>query len=131
MDKYEHVDLLLGQALECMVEAAGELKSIKKTNHFNETKDIGTAIGYLWKVRDEIYRIKPEIKRDFVEENQENKQRYEALDTIFNKARMYEHQGDKKAATMHFKELLEKSECGYFTLLAQAGLYRLLNEKET
>ena len=125
MDKLERIDLLLGEALECMVEAAGELKTVENINQKKKTLRIGRAICELWEVRDEIYKIKPEIKRDFVKEQEEDKQRYDELDKIFHEAWSAENKADKKSAITYYKELLQKSKSGYFTLLAQAGLYRL------
>lgn len=32
MDKLKHIDLLIGESLECMVEAAAELKSFEESD---------------------------------------------------------------------------------------------------
>lgn len=125
MDKLEHIDLLLGESLECMVEAASELKSIEESDHNNKVRRIGRAIIELWEVRDAIYKTRPDLKRDFVKERQEDKQRFEELNDLFHKAISCEQNNDKESAVELFIELLEKSKAGYFTLLAESGLYRL------
>ena len=86
MATYEHLDLLLGQALECMDEAAGEIKSLSIFNKKDLLKHIGRSIVELWEVRDAIYEIRPEVKRDFVTEYSNDKQRYEDLSNLHRKA---------------------------------------------
>ena len=131
MDKFRHIDLLIGESLECMVEAASELKIVESTDHDKKRMRIGRAICELWEVRDSIYKVRPDLKRDFVREREENKQRYDELDVIHQKALDSEHNGDKESAINHYEELLEKSEAGYFTLLAEAGLFQLLKDRKT
>ena len=125
MDKLEHIDLLLGESLECMVEAASELRSIEETDHDKKRRRIGRAIVELWEVRDAIYKNRPDLKRDFVKEQQEDKQRFDELNNLFHKALSFEQDKNNEPAVQLFKELLERSKAGYFTLLAEAGLYRL------
>ena len=125
VDKLEHIDLLLGESLECMVEAASELKSFDEGDPDKKIRRIGRAIVELWEVRDAIYRTRPDLKRDFVKEQQEDKQRFDELNDLFHRAISSEQNKDKESAVVLFKELLEKSKAGYFTLLAEAGLYRL------
>ena len=129
MDNFEHIDLLIGEALECMVEAAGELREMSIEDNKNRTLRIGRAISELWEVRSEIYQIKPEIKRDFFKEYEKDKQRYDYLDDIRKKAFSAENDDDKDEALLQFRKLLGESKSGYFTLLAQAGLYRLMIEE--
>jgi hypothetical protein len=76
MASFEHLDLLLGQALECMDEAAGEIKALSPFNRKDLFNRIGSSIVELWEVRTSIYEMKPEIKRDFVAEYSNDKQRY-------------------------------------------------------
>ncbi len=127
MKSYEHLDLLLGQALECMDEAAGEIKALSVINQKEWLKHIGRSIVELWEVRDSIYEIKPDIKRDFVTEYSNDKQRYEDLNLIQREAAKAEDSGDYTSAINLYKELLEKSKFGFFKLIAEAGLYRSTN----
>ena len=125
MDSLKHVDLLLGESLEYMVEAASELKRFEATDNDKKTMRIGRAICELWEVRDAIYRDRPDLKRDFVKERENDKQRYEELEAIHQKAWSAENSGNIQLAIEAYRELLAKSKAGYFTLLSQAGLFRL------
>ena len=131
MDSLKHIDLLIGESLECMVEAVAELKPYEHDDNDKKRIGIGRAICELWEVRDSIYRNRPDLKRDFVKEQEEDKQRYNELDAIYTKAWSSKNAGDTKNAIATYKELLAKSKSGYFTLLAQAGLFRLLKSFET
>jgi hypothetical protein len=124
MASFEHLDLLLGQALECMDEAAGEIKALSPFNQKDLLNRIGRSIVELWEVRTSVYEMKPEIKRDFVAEYSNDKLRYEKLSDIHAEAVKAEEQGDQSLAVRYYSELLSISKYGYFKLLAEAGLYR-------
>ena len=130
MASYEHLDLLLGQALECMDEAAGEVKTLSIYNQKDLLKHIGRSIAELWEVRDAIYEIKPDIKRDFVTEYSNDKQRYKGLSDLHRKAIKSEDAGDYESAINLYNELLLKSKYGFFKLLAESGLYRSMFENK-
>ena len=129
MKSYEHLDLLLGQALECMDEAAGEIKALSVINQKDWLKHIGHSIVELWELRDAIYEIKPDLKRDFVIEYSNDKQRYEDLNLIQQSAAKAEDSDDYASAINHYKDLLEKSKVSFFKLIAEAGLYRCVNRQ--
>jgi hypothetical protein len=133
MGSYEHLDLLLGQALECLDDAAGEVKTLSIYNRKDLLKHIGRSIVELWEVRDAIYNIKPDIKRDFVTEYSDDKQRYENLSELHKEAVNSEEAGDYESAINLYNELLLKSKYGFFKLLAESGLYRSMftNKGET
>lgn len=128
MATLEQVDLCLGESLEMLVTAAGEFKEYTSKNDFGDKnailKNIGDAVSIIWHARNALYEKRPDLKRDFKKEYEENKQRYEDLDLIFMKARNFEKDGNFDEARKIYKELLEQSKFGYFKLLAQAGLYR-------
>ena len=130
MASYEHFDLLLGEALECLNEAAGEIKALSPSFGKNALKRIGRSICELWEARDDLYKIWPDLRRDFVKEYSEDQLRYENLSKILNAATNAEMEGDTYSATKHFKELLQVSCFGFFKLLAEAGLYRLSCKNE-
>ena len=130
MRSYQYLDLLLGQALECIDEAAGEIKALSVISQKEWLKHIGRSIVELWEVRDAIYEIKPDIKRDFVTKYSNDKQRYEDLSLIHKEAANAEDAGDYVSAINLYNELLEKSKFGYFKLIAEAGLYRSANSKK-
>jgi tetratricopeptide (TPR) repeat protein len=134
MATLEHLDLLLGEALECMEEAAHEARGLALLEPDNGQilRYIGNALGQLWGIRDEIlYRLKPELKRDFVKEIEQDKTRWEELNEIHEKAYLAESKGEIHEAMSLFNKLLTASRFGYFRLLAQAGLYRVSKVHES
>ena len=116
-----------------MDEATGEIKTLSIFNQKDLLKHIGHSIVELWEVRDAIYEIKPDIKRDFVTEYSNDKQRYEDLSDLHKKAVKSEEAGDYESAINLYNELLLKSKYGFFKLLAESGLYRSMstNKGET
>jgi hypothetical protein len=129
MASYEHFDLLIGEALECINEAAGEIKALSAPFREEALKRIGRSICELWEVRDVLYKQRPDLRRDFVKEYSDDKQRYENLSAIHEKALIAEDKSDTASATNYYNELLQVSKFGYFRLLAEAGLYRLMFRK--
>ena len=124
MATFEHLDLLLGQALECIEEAASEIRELSLVKQKEMLKHIGRSIVELWEVRDLIYEIRPDIKRDFAKEYSKDQQRFEDLNLIQRKAAEAEKGGDYELAINIYNDLLSKSKYGFFKLLAEAGLYR-------
>lgn len=125
MASMEHLDLLLGEALECISEAAGELRGLTILRYREGLRHLGNATGELWGVRDILYEIRPDLKRDFVKEHEDDEQRWEQLNSIFSTACVAEDKGEIEESTKLFETLLSKSRFGYFHLLAEAGLYRV------
>jgi hypothetical protein len=130
MASLEHLDLLLGQALECVDEAAHEVRELGIPEREEILRYIGSVVGQLWGVREILYKIKPELKRDFVKEIEQNKTRWEELHEIALKAGAAEGNGKINDAMNLFNELLTTSRFGYFRLIAEAGLYRLSKMQE-
>ena len=123
----EQVDLLLGESLELMQKAAKEIKEISSPELTKKLIHIGKATTQLWEVRDQIYKLKPEIKRDFVSEYSHDKERFESLNKIHIKASEAESARKYDEAKKAYTELLEVSNYVYFKLLAEAGLHRVTN----
>ena len=130
MASLAHLDLVLGQSLEELVEAASEIKALNELDGKDLIRRIGNAITEIWAIREEIYRINPTLKRDFVTESEQNEERFESLDDLFHQAVKLEDNNEKDSAKELYKELLQRSRFGYFRLLAEAGLYRVMMEKE-
>ena len=130
MASLAHLDLVLGQSLEELVEAASEIKALNELDGKDLIRRIGNAITEIWAIREEIYRINPTLKRDFVTESEQNEERFESLDDLFHRAAKLEDNNEKDSAKELYKELLQRSRFGYFRLLAEAGLYRVMMEKE-
>ncbi len=94
MASFEHLDLLLGEALECIDEAAREVRELGLHDPDGEKAlfYMGNAIGQLWGIRDEIlHKLKPELKRDFVREIEQDERRWEDLNEINLKASVLSH----------------------------------------
>jgi hypothetical protein len=107
-----------------MEEAASEIRELSLVKQKEMLKHIGRSIVELWEVRDAIYEIRPDIKRDFAKEFSNDQQRFEDLNVIQKKASEAEIVGDYELAINIYNDLLSKSKYGFFQLLAEAGLYR-------
>ncbi len=123
-----HLDSLIGEALECLNEAARGVRDLKIEPVDDNVKKFGAAIIELWEVRERLYTIKPELKRDFVVESEVNPERYEALLKVHEAAALAESNGNLQQAKILFKKLLDESKFGFFKLCAEAGLYRIDND---
>ncbi len=129
MASFEQLDLLLGEALENMMAAAQEIRALDTQKTKEYIRHIGMATGELWAIREDIYSFRPDIKRDIVVEIEHDPQRYEELSDLHQRAGVAEEQGDLILARALYNELLHRSQYGWFTLLAQAALYRTSEEK--
>ena len=125
MATLEHLDLVVGEALENIVEASNEVRKIDVIDVKEALKHLGKAITELWHIRETIYSLKPELKRDFVQEHEKDKVRYEQLSTLRERACQAEANSDLDAAIMIYDELRQSSRFGYFNMVAEAGLYRV------
>lgn len=124
MASLENLDLLLGEALECILEASDEAKRINKLEQNQTLMRLGRAVSELWEVRENIYQFRPDLKRDFIHEYLKDEQRFEKLNDLQKKAYEAEKNGAIDEAKRLYKKLLLTSRFGYFRLLAEAGLYR-------
>ncbi len=120
----ENLDLLLGEALEYIVESSNEVRKINLLDQNQTLMRLGRAVCELWEVRDNIYQLRPDIKRDFVQEYEKDEQRFEKLNDLHKRAYEAETNAAIDEAIKLYKELLSTSSFGYFRLLAEAGLYR-------
>ena len=124
MTSLEHIDLLLGEAIERILEASDGIKENKKLDSREHLKRIGRVVAEIWVTREEIYKIRPDLKRDFLVEYEKDQKRFEKLNEIFKSAKQLEKEVKTERAINLFKDLYETSRFGYFRLLAEAGLYR-------
>ena len=129
MASFEQLDLLLGEALENIMGAAAEIRALDTQKTKEYLKHIGRATMELWDIREDIYSIRPDIKRDLVAEHERAPQRFEELSDLHIRARTAEGAGGIDLARALYIELLHRSQYGWFTLLAEAGLYRTSKEK--
>jgi hypothetical protein len=124
MPSYQHLDALIGEALECADDAAGVIRDLELSPVDRHLKKIGEAILALWEVRDALYKAHPEVKRDFVAEYEVNEARYNALLAIQNDAAQAEKVGHTEEAARLYQRLLYEAKFGFFKLCAEAGMYR-------
>jgi hypothetical protein len=129
MASFEQLDLLLGEALENMMGAAQEIRALDTEKTKEYLRHIGMATGELWAIREDIRSFRPDITREFETESRSDPPRYEKLSELHQRAGVAEEQGDFVLARALYNELLNTGHYGWFRLLAEAGLYRTLKEK--
>jgi hypothetical protein len=125
MPSYAHLDALIGQALECLNQAAAEIRDLPFEPATDNVRKIGEATYQLWELRQQLYREHPEAKRDFVVESELNEARFEHLSELLAEASAAETDGRREAAIALFSQLRSESQFGFFQRCAEAGLYRL------
>jgi hypothetical protein len=123
-----HLDALIGEALECLNEAARAVRELPVDPVDDNLQKLGAAIIEVWGVRERLYALRPDLKRDFVVESEVNIERYDTLSKDFEAAALAEREGNLEQATVLFRKLLDESKFGFFKLCAEAGLYRLGND---
>jgi hypothetical protein len=128
MASLEHLDILLGDSLELIIEAASEVRGIDQIDNKIFLMKIGKVVTSIWSIREDLYKIKPSLKRDFVVERELDKVRYETLGKLFQEALLEEENDNFEAARSFYQKLYDDSRFGYFRLLAEAGLYRSNNK---
>jgi hypothetical protein len=121
----EHLDALIGQALECASEAARQLRELNLDPVDKHLHSIGRAANELWELREHLYEVFPGIKRDFVEESEVDEHRFNQLSALYNRALIAEQGDDKVEAAILFERLRTEAVFGFFKLCAEAGLYRI------
>ena len=129
MASFEQLDLLLGEALENMMGAAQEIRALDTQKTKEYLRHIGMATGELWAIREDVYSVRPDIKRDFVTESRSDPPRFEKLSELHQRAGVAEEEGDVVSARALYTELQNSSPYGWFKLLAEAGLYRTSKQK--
>ena len=134
----EYIDICLGEALERLDEAGGELVKYKNEIQKDEKVEIkellnavSNSIVELWKAREILYERKPDLKQNFKKEFDKNPQRYEELSEISQTAQRLEKDGKFKEASEIYEKLLEVSDLSHFVLVAQAGLYRCKKQRSS
>ena len=127
MPSEKHLDILIGEALECANEAAAQVRALHLEPLSRYLKSIGHAVNSLWELRETLYKEHPELKRDFVSEYELDEARYNSLSAIHDAACQAERSGNLPEAARLFEELRADATYGFFKLCAEAGLYRTLN----
>lgn len=130
MENSRTIDALLGEALECLSDAAREIKHADTKTPEENLIDIGRAIAQVWQVRERMYGINPELKPDFLRAIESDKTGYDELSKLLEQAHEAEKADALASAVDLFKLILEKSRFGHFDRCAQAGLYRILSKNK-
>ncbi len=128
MNSLKQLDLVLGEILEYLVKAVSQTKSIEINEKNKFLMRFGRVIAEMWEIRNEIYKIDPSLKIDSVREIEQDKDRFNELSLLQNRAYEFEHKGEKEFAKDLYEDLLNRSKIGYFRQVAEAGLYRLMIE---
>ena len=123
-----HLDALVGEALECLNEAVQSVRALQIAPVDDNVDKLGAAIVEVWEVRQRLYALRPDLKRDFVVEYEVNVKRYETLSKVHEEAAAAEREGNLAQATSLYRKLLHESQFGFFKLCAEAGLYRLSDD---
>ena len=89
---------------------------------------IGAAIIEIWELRSNLHQLRPDLKPLFVTEYELDSVRYEELSELYRVAYQYEVAGNIENARLKYKELCSLSGSGYFCMLGEAGLYRLIQK---
>src|SRR5260221_3314341 len=121
MASNQHLDAVIGEALECATEAATQVRELGLAPVDRHLKSLGHAVGALWEVREALYRAHPEVKRDFVAEAGVDEARFNALSALHDRACETERAGNHAECAMLFKQLHRQSRFGVFKLCAEAG----------
>lgn len=129
MPSERHLDTLIGEALECANEAAAQVRDLRLEPLDRYLRSIGHAVNSLWEVREALYKVHPELKRDFVSEYELDETRYNSLLAIHDQAEEAERSGNLAEAARLFRQLYAQATYGFFKLCAEAGLYRTSNGK--
>lgn len=124
MASLDHIDLLLGETIERILEAADGIKEKKELDRREHLKRIGRVVAEIWGIREEVHKIRPDLKRDFHVEYDKDRKKFETLNTLFKKAQQFEKDGNIVNSKKLYDDLYRESPFGYFRLLAEAGLYR-------
>ena len=124
MDHLEKLEWLLGFALQCLDDAAGEVRDASELDTQACLKHIGAAIVSAWDLRDKVHSIRPSLRPDFVAHHAACREEYERYDQIVGDALISERNGDSDNAAALWAELLSDSVPSHFRVQAQAGMYR-------
>lgn len=128
MAAHDSLEGLLAEALQCLDNAARDIRSISELDTNSGLKKLGRAIMEIWELREQLHSIRPDLKPNFVVEYAQNPMRYDALSEISKIAHEYEESGDYKNAKVKFNELCSSAISGYFCMVGEAGLYRISNK---
>ncbi|MBR1375037.1 MAG: hypothetical protein IJ566_03040 [Cardiobacteriaceae bacterium] len=122
--KLKNCDIYLGEILELLNEVLVEIKENKEEGIY---KDLFSALSRemlnFWDIREKIYQAEPDIKRDFLLEIEEDKERFESLNNQLQQALSLYQEDNFQAAKEAFNQVLNKAKSGYFVNICKAKIY--------
>ncbi|MBP3194665.1 MAG: hypothetical protein J6M05_03260 [Cardiobacteriaceae bacterium] len=122
--KLKNCDIYLGEILELLTEVLAEIKENKDDGIY---KDLFSALSRemlnFWEIREKIYQVEPQIKRDFLLEMEEDKERFDELNRELQQALSLYREGDFPRAKEAFNQVLSKAQSGYFANICKAKIY--------
>jgi hypothetical protein len=124
----ESLEGLLAEAAQCLNDAAGELRELPEVDLNRNLRRIGTAMNAVWDFRDELHKLRPELRPNFVVESDADPERYSQLSERSKEAHRLEEAGDLAGAAQAFIALRAAAKRGYFSMEAEAGLFRLAEQ---
>jgi hypothetical protein len=131
MATIESLEALLAEAAQCLDDAAGELRELPQLDAKQNLRRIGTAMNAVWEFRDEVYKLRPDLKPMFVTEYETDHERYDQLYDRSNEAHRLEAAGEFDLASEAFSALRAAAKRGYFCMQAEAGLFRIAERQGT
>ena len=126
MKTIELIEARLAEALQALADAARFVRKAEELDTNKNLHRLGHAINSAWEVREEVHKLRPDLKPIFVKEADVNYARYEELGELSQTAYLAEAKGDWEKAKVLFRELKEAARHGYFVQVAEAGLYRII-----
>jgi hypothetical protein len=121
----ESLEGLLAEAAQCLNDAAGELRALPQVDLDRNLRRIGTAMNAVWDFRDELHKLRPDLRPNFVVESDTDHERYVKLSERSKEAHQLEEAGELARAAEAFSALRAAAKRGYFSMEAEAGLFRL------
>jgi hypothetical protein len=128
MATIESLEALLAQSLQCLDSAAAELRERSELDLKRNLKRLGNAINDIWAFREEIHRLRPDLKPPFVSENASDPERYDRLQDRATAAHNLEESGNLEIASEAYEQLRLAAKRGYFCTVAEAGLFRTMKK---
>ena len=129
MATFDELDGLLAEALQCLNDAAGLVRELTQLETKPSLMHLGSAINEAWELREKVHGIRPDLEPPFVTEYKEDRIRYHKLSEISKEAHQLEESGRASEARAKFLELRTASVRGYFQMVAEAGLFRISEER--
>jgi hypothetical protein len=122
------IESRLAEALQALDEAAGFVRDAEEIDTRENLKRLGHAINCAWELREEVHKIRPDLKPNFVIEASDNYARYEELSKLSQLAHSAEENKDWEKSKKLYVELKKTARRGYFVMVAESGLYRIIEK---